>query len=238
MQINIEIESMVAEAVQNALQPAKVRDQINELVDGLVSNALRNTLRAYGDLAKDVERQIAESLPIGTKIDDLCNFSDLVRKGIATRINQLNDQRINDAIMPMVDNLLEPAPAEIKLSELVASAIDKFSDDYKRDEFGSQPTIIVEKSHGVGGDSEFYRIYIDPHEAKSKYSCAYHLSTYNGEVYSIKADGSESTEKSLFIGPFYGFDRLLVNLYTCKSKVIVDKTDFSDVYYGDSESED
>ena len=42
-----------------------------------------------------------------------------------------------------------------------------------------------------------------------------------------------SLDKALFIGPTYGLERVMLNLYTNSTKLILDAEDYDDVYYSE-----
>ena len=242
MELNINLESTVSAALESALNPDRVRDIIETAVKKTVDHAIDQAFRPYGEFGKTVEKAIATLMPHSLDMEGVSGFNDLILKVIAKRVQEVGDERIEQALLPTLNKLLAPAPAELKLSDLVQTMLDEWGDHYRRD--GSEkPTIIVERSDSIVSASGYHHIYLDPKDqsssyGSSKYACRVQIDiTGQGDVYSLKVDGKDIKEQ-LFAGPMYDFDRYVFHLYTGKTKIIVDRTDFDDVYYSGSESDD
>lgn len=236
MQITINLENTVAAALEKALSAEVVRTKVEEALDKVVDSAIKDAFSPYGDFAKVVKQSIAGLVPHSVDIEGAANFNHGIKQAITTRLKRVNDERISQAISPMLDELLEPMPAEITLSELIKQAMVHWSDDYHR-HGADRPYIHVEETTGIVAG--YHHIHLDPDGNKqheygfSRYNAAIQIDVNdNGEVYGLKVSGDEA-HKRIFAGPFFGFERMLFNLYTCKTRLVVDAIDFSEVSYTD-----
>ena len=233
MQVTLNIEATIAAALESALSPDRLRETIEKKVSEVADRAIADAFSSYGEFGKTVKTAIAELLPHSVNIDGAASFQHIISRVISDRIAAVNDERMRQALDPMLRDLLVAAPATIKLSELVDQALEQWKSwhDYSSD-FGQQPTIIVEREASSITGSLHHRIYMDWREGKSKYSCGVSMALHGepGEVYSLEFDKKPAGEK-LFVGPLYSFERTLFHLYTGKTKIVVDRTDFDDVYW-------
>jgi hypothetical protein len=107
----------------------------------------------------------------------------------------------------------------MKLSELVAEFI-KDADDQTGcscDDGPERITLIVEGSSTPG----FHYVYLDKDEHTEKYACAYQIAVHDGKAFRIEIE-KRDPDKTVFLGPMYGFRRLLFQLYTAGTKLIID----------------
>lgn len=225
MELNIDIESVVAQAVAAALAPERLQPIITKQVEKAVDNAIEEQFGYRAPFRKLLEEKMAAAMP--TNMEDLGRFSDLVLKVISAKLHEAQAEAVAQIIQPKLDAMLKPLPPTMKLSELVAKLLPDLADDYRRNG-DSQPTIIVEHNDGLDG---YWRLYIDSRGDRDKYSCRLQIAfDKEGKAYSLRI-GDEKMEKALLIGPTYNADALLLQIYTCGITIELDQTDFSDVYY-------
>lgn len=241
MQFTINLENTVAAALEKALSADAVRAKVEEAVEKVVDSAIRDAFSTYGEFAQTVKAAVADLVPHSVDIEGAANFNYAIKQAITLRLKQVNDERIAQAIGPMLDELLAPMPSEVTLSELVKQAIVLWSDDYQR-QGASRPYVHVEKTTGIV--EGYHHIFIDPDGNKageysfSRYSAAIQIDvTDKGDVYGLKVHGAD-IRQSIFAGPFFGFERVLFNLYTNKTRLVVDAVDFSEVSYSNDDLED
>lgn len=229
MELNIDIESVVAQAVTDALAPERLQPIITKQVEKAVDNAIEEQFGYRAPFRKLLEEKMAAAMP--THMEDLGRFSDLVLKVISAKLHEAQTEAVAQVIQPKLDAMLKPLPPTMKLSELVEKLLPDLADDHRRDG-ASQPTIIVEHSEDV---DDYWRLYIDSRSDRDKYGCRLQIAfNSEGKAYSLSI-GDKKMEEALLIGPTYNADALLLQIYTCGITIELDQTDFSDVYY---ESED
>ena len=241
MQININLENTVAAALEKALSPDTVRTKVEEAVAKVVDKAISDAFSTYGDFSTTVKKSVAELLPHSVDIEGAANFNHAINQAITTRLKQVNDERIQQAIEPMLEELFKPAPAEVTLSALIETALASWRSEYER-KGSRKPYVLVEKTTGIVAG--YHHIFIDPDGSKaseysfSKYKARVQIDVNDkGEVYGLKISGSD-IRNMIFAGPFFNFDRHLFQLYTQKTRLIVDCVDFSDVSYTSEDYDD
>lgn len=224
MQLNIDIQGMLADAMNNALSPEKLQPIIQSNIERALKDCIEDQLGYRAPFRELLKTKMAEVMP--TDIEGLGMFSDLVMKVIREKLNSSQNDFIAQAIQPQLESLLRPLPATMKVSQLANQLLEYFSEAYERE--GGQPTFIIDDDSNVDG---YWRFYADPRESSSKYSCKIQMAfNKEGECYSMKLDEREPS-KCLLIGQGYGADALALNIYTGKVKIQMDSNDFSDLYY-------
>lgn len=226
MELNIDIEKMVADAITATLSPEALQPIIQKNVGEAVQCVVQDQFRYSSPFRKALEQHIAAHMP--TTYADMGYFGKFVCEAVVAKLNGLMMEQAASMITPMLEEITKPLPAEMKIGELLQMLFDDFNDrteDYC--ETNSEPTIIIRRSYP---DSSALRDYmdvsIDPEENKSRSSCKYKLDfDGDGKVSGVRVDGDDIT-KGLIAGRMYGITRTLLQLYTQQVKVIFDRTDF------------
>jgi hypothetical protein len=230
MQINLNIEDTITNALNVAMSPERLQSVIEKQVADVTDRAIKDAFSSYGDFSKAVATAVKSLVPHEISMDGAANWNHAIGQHIACRLAAVNDQRIAQAINPMLDKLLETPPAELKVSELVQKAIEFWGDRYGVRRYG-RPTITVETKDKHG----YWSLFMDKEPSTSNYSCEIILSVgSDGNVYSLKVH-ERDIKTTKFAGPFFDFEAYLFQLYTGGTKLILDTEDFSDVYYPGSD---
>jgi len=206
-----------------------------------VQEAIRSTLGEYSEFGKQVKEAVAKAFAIHGDID-LPTYNHTILQLIGSYVEKARHDSIQQQVAERMKFLLEPAPAEILLSDrkylhdkseagCVCDSSQnfhvRFQDDapyffkvaLSEDEptKHSPPDIMFGVSLGIGAG---------PDGAKR-----------GGEIYTLSFDNAREVERQLFVGPLYGFERLLFQMHAAKSKVVIDVEDASEVdtYYGRGE---
>ncbi len=228
MQINLNIEEIITQSISAALAPERLQALIEKQVGEVADKAIKSAFDTYGDFYKTVSTAVKTLIPHEVSLNGAANWNLAISQHIAQRLATVNDQRIAQAINPMLDKLLATPPAELKVSELVAKAVEYWGEEYGERRDG-RPTISIEKSSG--STHGYWSLHLDEEEDKSRYSCAIQLRANDkGEVYSLKVN-ERDIKTSKFAGPFFNFEAYLFQLYTGGTKLMLDEEDFSDVRY-------
>ena len=229
MQINLNIEEIVTQSISAALAPERLQALIEKQVGEVADKAIKDVFSSYGDFSKTVSTAIKTLIPHELSLDGAASWNHAIGQHIAQRLQSVNDQRIAQALNPMLEKLLETPPAQVKVSELVAKAVEYWGEEYGERRDG-KPTITIDKdTDGITGG--YWNLYMDEVEGTRNYSCAIQLAiNKSGEVYSLKVN-EQDIKTVKFAGPFFSFEAYLFNLYTGGSKLVLDEEDFSDVCY-------
>lgn len=205
------------EALAKLFESGKVHEMIERQLESTVADIIKDTLKNYSEFGKQLRAAIESRLP--TKFDDLgmSEYNHFVAKAVRAKLSALENQQWRIEIENMLDEMLRVVGPELKLSALAVTVRDHFQGhNYNRND--SFTFLIEESGHRDG----YYRVYFDEEPDKVQYRCEYQLAvTKDGEVYGCKINDSDP-KKSLFVGPFYGLERLLMQLYHGNTKLIRD----------------
>jgi hypothetical protein len=225
-----ELQNAVVNAFAKILAAGVIEQTIEDNLTKTIKTAIDENIRSYSDFGKTLSDHVKQAMQVDFQHLGLPAYNDLILKTIRRQVNQLAEDSIAKHIEDQMKELLEPAPTEIKLSQLVADFIKD-----KHDHHGcvcdgpERIALFVEGSRSVSG---YHHISLDKDEDKSRYSCAIQIATAeDGRVFSLKIDDDNPKDK-LFVGPFWGFERRLFQMYAAGTKLIVDGDEHSiDRYY-------
>lgn len=221
-----ELETAVVAVFNTMAQSGALEKVIEDRISKTVAECVSNVLGPYSDFGKNLKEHVEKALKIDMRDLGLVGYNETVLKIVRTQLDH-NINTIGRARMEQgLAELLADPPAEIKLSVLVEKLKEHNSDsDYR------ECTCIVEYSD-TSYCSDYKRIYLDKDHKREKRECSVQLAvTGNGEVYSFHVSGQD-LKNTMFAGPFYGFDRVLFQMYAAKTKVIIDEDDVSTYYPG------
>ncbi len=240
---DVSLSAIALQAVSGYLKSDKGVAAIDAQVEKTVQGAIRSTLGEYSDFGKQVKEAVARSLAIHGDID-LPSYNHTVLQLIQVYVEKTTRDSIQSQVAERMKFLLEPAPAEILLSEVieqyrkylqqrseagcVCDSDQNFYLRLRRDEpyffevSLSEDAPTKHSSPDIVFGVSFCRDKTRPNE------------TPKGEIYSLRFNDAKEVERELFVGPLYGFERMLFQLKAAKSKVVIDVENESEVdtYYG------
>lgn len=206
-----DLKSAVSTAFANVVASGAIEQAIEKQLADTIGSLIKNELREYGDFGKAIKERVQQAVGVDLKNMDLPSYNDLILQIIHRQVDGIMQSEAAKQLESNMAKLLEQAPAEITLEKL----IEQFIEANKEDKEGQDFTLLIERKYG----STY--ICLDEDAGKSEYSCDFRLAVdKDGKVYSLML-GSKDVAKTLFMGPFYNFERTLFQLYAAKSKVIV-----------------
>lgn len=225
-----ELQQAVANAFANVVAAGTIEKAIEEKLSKTITSIIDDELRSYSDFGKSLHEHVKASLAVDFGNLGLPGYNDLILKVVRRQVDAQVNAVIASQVEQQMTELLQPAPAQITLSQLVGEFIKDRSDDHGCScDAPDQITLIVEGGDSVAG---YHHIYLDEEDGKSKYSCAIQIATNKeGEVYSLKIDDRDP-KKTLFVGPLYNFERRVFQMYAAGTKLLVDGNEDSiNTYY-------
>ncbi len=214
------------------LSPDNLKQKIETVLDETVNKAVSNALKTFSPAGKTISEAIEKALQVDPDFG-IPSYNETLKRMIVPILEQRLDAIGQGTIKEEIEQILERAPEEIKLSELV----EKFKESalgYKEEWESGEITLIVEESDELDG---YFNIYLDDEENTRQHSCSFVIRTKEqGRVWSGKAGYSGEFDKRMpvLFGREHGFSKLLFNLYACGTRIIIDEDD-CDIYYGPSE---
>lgn len=233
MKLDLNVEQAIASAVEQALNPEKIAELVLKHAENALEKAIIDQFSYRGPTAKLMEQKIAEAMP--TEFGDMCRMADVVCKTVEGVIKQTQDDFIQRAVTERIENMLKPLPPVMKLSEIVGQIVESFSEDDRDGEI--RPTVIFERSRSAL-TSEYCYIYIDPSTNRHKGSCQYDIRIRKDKetgLYECWDMKDSDKSRRIYTGAIYGAEALLFALNTGRIKIELDKTDFDDLYYENSD---
>ncbi|MCE0965631.1 hypothetical protein [Pseudomonas sp. NMI4491_12] len=223
MQLDINIEGIVAESVAAALSLEKLQPIIEKNVEATVKRAIEEQFSYSSPFEKLLNEKLASVMP--TDVQDIGRYGDLVLKTVSSYLENMQNQAVKQTIEEKLTAMLKPLPARMTLTELVKQITRAFEE--RSDIAGEEgPSIIIEKSEGVC--EGYWQLYADAEQNKDKWSCSVKMMfRSDGECFDLTVNEYDP-KKSLYLGATYGIEALLLNIYTGGVKI-----DFEEIYTGD-----
>lgn len=210
------VQDMFGQILQQRIQSGVVEKKITESVDKLIESSIERALESYGTIGKEIKAAVENA--ITPNLEDLGKFPQyqkFIIGAIQGRVNQFHDERLQAVIDKELDEIFQEMPEEITLSWVLENVIKQFESDNDDERDESNISLHIED------DGRWQYIYISKKENARQWECEHKISCREGEVFSVKIDGSEG--KPLHLGAMYNFEKILFNLYAMKGKLILDK---------------
>lgn len=131
---------LINKAVAEVMTPDFVKSQVATRVHKLVVEAVDDALRSYSDIGKQIKEAVKASLEVNDL--NLPSYGLLVTGMIEKQVTDHASALIDARLAEDIRELLNIAPAEIKLSEIAKGMIEGRHDDG----YGEVVTVIVERS--------------------------------------------------------------------------------------------
>lgn len=214
-----ELSNVIAAAFDNIVASGAIEKAIEEKLQETIVSAVNDQLKSYSDFGKAIKEKVAQVVNVNMEHMDLPSYGDLVMKILRRQLDAHMQGEFAQRLEADMAALLETAPAEITLE----SIIEKFIDAYKEDRAGEDFTLRIENDGG-----SFTYIGLDKEPNQSEYECDFRIGVHQGEVFNLRLNGDD-VQKKMFVGPLRGFEKLLFQMYTAKTKLVIpDDADASD----------
>lgn len=215
-----DLKSAVSTAFSNVVASGAIEQAIEKQLAATISSLIQNEMREYSDFGKAIKDRVQQAVCVNLDRMDLPSYNELILQIIRRQVDGVMHSDVAKQIEANMAKLLERPPASIKLEKLV----EDFIESHKEDREGQDFTLLIERKYG----STY--VCLDVESGKSEYQCDFRLGiNRDGDVYHL-AFGGKEVSKSLFMGPFYGFERTLFQLYAAKTTLIVEADDHADNY--------
>ena len=225
MKIEFDLESILATAAIEALKPERIQELMNKHLTKSVDDAISEAFSYRSPFNVMLKEKISQAMPADLK--DLGRFGDVVLKQVNSYIQQYMEGQAQQITQARMTELLKPFDKEITMSKLAELLRDKFYVGFYGDCDEGAPTIIIQR----GNEEGWFDLYADAKQNTSQYSCELKARFKQGICwdFELKRQCIKATDK--YFGCLFNADALILNLYTGQTKVILDETDFSDLYY-------
>jgi len=206
---------LINKAVAEVMTPDFVKDQVATRVQKLVVEAVDDALRSYSDIGKQIKEAVKASLQVNDL--NLPSYGLLVTGMIEKQVKDHAGALIDARLAEDIRELLNIAPAEIKLSEIARDMIkDRHDDDY-----GQVITVIVE--HNDYGSTWLYLDEEEHHSLRDKYQCRHSLLLNKDGTISAARIDKRDLKDIQTIGRGYGLPDRIRAYYAAGTRIILDE---------------
>jgi hypothetical protein len=225
----MDMTAAVHKAFENMVTTGAVATIIEQHLMSCVQSAVKDALSSYGDFGKMLKEQVAKSLTINENLG-LPEYNDLILKIIRKQVDAQIGAQLQRNVAEQLAKLLETPPAEIKLSKLFEEFREYAVDHYARDE-ESHFTVGMKNNDYRDGS---YDVWFDLKRDRSQFQSAHRVGVdADGCCWRLTVDNEDANQR-LFLGPLFGFERLLFQIKVGGTKIIRDCTpDDVDTEYPD-----
>lgn len=205
---------LINKAVAEVMTPDFVKNQVATRVQKLVVEAVDDALRSYSGIGKQIKEAVKASLEVNDL--NLPSYGLLVTGMIEKQVKDHAGALIDARLAEDIRELLNIAPAEIKLSEIAKGMIEGRHDDG----YGEVITVIVERN-----DYGTAWLYLDEeqhHTSRDKYQCQHSLLlNQDGTISSARID-KRDLKDTQNIGRCYGLADRIRAYYAAGTKIVLD----------------
>lgn len=222
--MSLDFRAAVISALDNLLASEVIETLIAKALEKTIATVIDNELRTYSKFGERIAEAVKKSLALHGDLD-LPSYNDAVLKIVRAQVEHQTNAVLQQQVAARLAELLTPAPESIKLSELAATYLQHVKEHhrsggcvcYGEEEYGITCRII-DKERG-----DFKEIFFaDEPGVDGLYgSKGISISTHAGKVYHLRF-GNADVEKQMFVGPLYGFERMLFQMHAAGSKIIYD----------------
>ena len=201
-----DLKSAVSDAFANVVASGAIEQAIEKQLADTISQVIRDRLRAHSDFGKAIEAKVQQAESVNLDRMNLPSYNDLILQIIRRQVDGVMQSEAAQQLEENMAKLLEPAPPQIEFEKL----LEEFINQHKEGHEGEGFSLHIENKWG----STY--ICLDKESGKSEYQCDYRIGVgSDGKVYHL-AFGGKEVQKTIFMGPFYGFERTLFQLYAAK----------------------
>lgn len=204
---------IVAEVHKQTSEEA-LRTKVEAKIGESVKAAVDQAFRSYGDIGKQIEQAVTNSLRIEKHLD-VPAYGVMVMAVLRNKMDEVLSGLINERLSAEMADILKLAPKEVKLTDVVEKMI---ADLDQHDRYGTHVTCIIEESEYSKG---YHHIYLDEEEDKRKYDCAVQISVDpDGKIYNLRI-GQRDAKTTIIMGAKYGWEKMIFAAYCSGSKLII-----------------
>lgn len=209
---------LITAEVQRQTNSDTIKQLVEKKIGDIIASTVDSSLRSYGNVGKQIEKIVADSLEIHGEID-VPAYGQMVMALLRNKMDETLSTHVNERLSAEINDILQIAPKEIKITDIVQQMIDGLD---MSERYGTQITCIIEES-SYSKDS--YHIYLDTLEDVRKYNCSTQLfATNGGAIHSLKIDNKDAS-KTIIMGSLWGWEKSLFAAYCSGSKLIMDDLD-------------
>ena len=216
-----QLKEAVAAAFDKVVASGAIEEAIHKQIGVAVTAGISEHLRDYSAFGKALKEKIGTLIEIDLDKIDLPSYRQLAGDIIKKRVGAVMSAEFTEKLDKDIAELLAPAPATITLQELLDEFIESKKDAWNAHQLrGEKFTLNINRSENCDG---YVDVSIDEDPNQGRHSlCTIHLRIAgDGEVWALSLGGADIKNK-IFVGPLFNFEKRLFQMYTAKTRLIID----------------
>lgn len=230
----------INELVNASLAEMANSGRLSQVIAKHVEKAVEESVQSAVSYNSEFQKAIKEAIKTAVCVDfsgvGLAGYNDMVVKIVKEQLDQHMKTVVNRDICQNLETLLSPVPSEIHLSKLVDEFKEWIVDSYQQET--TEMTLIVDAPYRNDSYLHGYRrIYLGKSSDLRQKDCEICITidvSKGGSIVSMSFDGKDP-KKTMFVGRVYGFERMLFQIYTSGTKIIINEDDCDTAYNTDND---
>jgi len=218
-------------AVGKVLESGVIEKKIEEAIGKTLTELIENNFSSYSDFGKNLKEKLKKSFNADMDRVSIPEYHTKMLTYITTEIELNMKNNFNDTMKERIQKFFKPLEKdEYKISEIVELYKDNIDFDFKNDcdviDKDYEITAFVDRSQNV---EYYYYLYLDSKPNTSRYQCEYQIGFSEDCLFTVSHNDGELLKIKHTI--LDGFERLLFNLFSCKTKIINDSKAIDNIIY-------
>lgn len=207
------------ETIDRIVASGRIESAIEEAVEKAVISVLQDELRSYSDFGGHLKDAVKKSLDFDPAEIDLPSYNEQILKIVRAKVQGLTRASIESQVAEQMEHLLEPAPESINLSKLIGQFVEFVKERRRYDCVCHNEDSV--SFHTSAGRDGFRYIQLDESPGKAVHQCDIQIGMHQHRVFSLTLRHVH-TDRQLFAGPYYGFEKLLFQMKAAKTRIVFD----------------
>lgn len=210
-----EFHSIISAAVAAKMTPGFIDKEVGARVDKLIIESIDASLRKYSDTGDMITKAVGEALRVDRL--DLPTYGNVVAAMLKEQIEACVAPLIAGRLAADMEELLNLAPKEVKLSEIAADMCKR----HEGDGYGEVITVIVERNEY--GSTWIYLDEDQVLEERNKNRADYRLLVGKDGKISSATMREHDIKSSRHFGSSYGLEQKIRAWFACGTIIIIDE---------------
>jgi hypothetical protein len=214
-----ELEEQIQKTFGAMVSNGKLAALIEENVEKAVTQMIRSAFDYHSPFTRALSEYLNKNLRVDLDGIGLAGYGDFLAKVIRQKMDAAVFKYGEGLIGKQIEELLAKAPEQITLSQVIEE-FEKFIREEDGEGRASVDCELKDSESATG----YFRVKLSAKGARNLADKNYELACDGtGEIYQISVPYSGDITKQLFVGPLFGFTRMLFQMYAAKTRLVVDE---------------
>ena len=149
-----DIQTIVNDKVREMIEGGAITEAIEKGIEDAISKAIDSQFKSYGGITKQIETALDDGLRINKSDLPFETYNQQMLVAVKAKLGNMFQGAASERFLQEIDNVLEPAPQEITLQELVEKVVSIWKTDEPWDaEHLDEYATVETKENDYGGIS-------------------------------------------------------------------------------------